>query len=631
MTGRFMKGHLWFAGLVAGVLLLTGVAVGGELNQGSPAKRGVQQKRNPVVRRIRVAVWFDKQFLEDGTAYRRRSQEFGDWTRSKLRVEVMKRLKALSASSHKAASADLDKLVDVGTISDLRPYWIINGFTCTTTAKGLPALRKVAGVKEVYVAGPARASRPGSRGTAVSFPSGETPKFDPVRYQHPWYIRYLQADRVWKELGVTGRGTLNVVHDFNFVYSDNVTGNLYRNPKETAGNGKDDDGNGLVDDVHGFNFDQHNANLTLVPVGRGGFNPRAQHGFMCAAIICGTGAKGRKYEFGIAPEGNWAGVIASGRLESAIEWAVEQGADTYSMSFSIPGLGEYRSHWRKVMEHGSFCGICFVSGAGNFARQARVPVQMRTPEDIPDAVFAAAGVQRNFSRTPFSSKGPVQWKTRHYQQGRVQKPEVCAFNMGLPQLWLNGTTRPGGLNGNSFAGPMFCGSIALMLSADPDLLPWDLQQIITSTATDVAAAGVDDETGHGLINCYRAVREVLRRKAIREGKDPKQFAGRQDGDTLDIESIKSKLKSSKVQVGRLQPGGQAARLGVKPGDVLVSYHGRKIASRRDVLAAKRQAVADKADKVAVVFSRGDQLIKGEFSTAAIGFVPQVVFDDPTFK
>jgi len=608
-----------------------GVARAGGLNQRAQAKQKNQQKRKNVARRIRVTAWFDKQFLEDGTAYRRRAKEFGDWTRSKLRVEVIKQLKGLSATSHKAASADLDKLVDAGTISDLRRYWIINGFTCTTTTAGLPALRKVAGVKEVYVAGPARASRPASRGTAVSVAVAEKPKFDPDRYQHPWYIRYLQADRAWKELGVTGRGTLNVVHDFNFVYSQNVTGNLYRNPGETAGNGKDDDGNGLIDDVHGYNFDQHNANLTQVPVGRGDFNPRAQHGFMCAAIICGTGAKGRKYEFGIAPEGTWTGVIASGRLEAAIEWAIEQGADTYSMSFSIPGLGEYRSHWRKVMEHGSFCGICFVSGAGNFAQQARVPVQMRTPEDIPDAVFAAAGVQRNFSRTPFSSKGPVEWKTRHYQGGRVQKPEVCAFNMGLPQLWLNGTTRPGGLNGNSFAGPMFCGSIALMLSADPDLLPWDLQQIITSTATDVAAEGVDDETGHGLINCYRAVREVLRRKAIREGKDPKRFAGRQQGDTLDIESIKLRLKSSRVQVGRLQPGGQAAKLGVKPGDVLVSYHGRKIASRRDVLAAKRKAVTDKAEKVAVVFSRGGQLINREFTTAAIGFVPQVVFDAPTFK
>lgn len=94
-------------------------------------------------------------------------------------------------------------------------------------------------------------------------------------------------------------------------------------------------------------------------------------------------------------------------MEAAVQWAIEHNADTYSMSFSMPGLGEYRSHWRKVMEHGSFCGVYFVSGAGNFAQSAKVPVQMRTPEDIPEVVFAAAGVQRNLSRTPFSSKGPV--------------------------------------------------------------------------------------------------------------------------------------------------------------------------------------------------------------------------------
>jgi subtilisin family serine protease len=389
-------------------------------------------------------------------------------------------------------------------------------------------------VKEVYVAGPARASRPASRGTAVSVAVAEKPKFDPDRYQHPWYIRYLQADRVWKELGVTGRGTLNVVHDFNFVYSQNVTGNLYRNPGETAGNGKDDDGNGLIDDVHGYNFDQNNANLTLVPVGRGGFNPRAQHGFMCAAIICGTGAKGRKFEFGIAPEAAWSGVIASGRLESAIEWAVEQGADTYSMSFSIPNLQEYRSHWRKVMEHGSLCGVFFVSGAGNFAQNTELPVQMRTPEDIPEVVFAAAGIQRDFTRTAFSSQGPVKWHTEHYQDGLVQKPEVCAFNFGLPLLQRDGSVQPVALNGNSFAGPMFCGTIALMLSADPDLLPWDLKQIITTTASDVAQQGIDGQTGHGLINCYRAVKEVLRRKALREGRDPAAYTGREPGDELNL-------------------------------------------------------------------------------------------------
>ena len=77
---------------------------------------------------------------------------------------------------------------------------------------------------------------------------------------------------------------------------------------------------------------------------------------------------------------------------------------------------------------------------------------------------------------------------------------------------LDGNTAPTGLNGNSFAGPMFCGSISLMLSADPDLLPWDLKEIITSTATDVAATGPDAQTGHGLINAFEAVKMARARK-----------------------------------------------------------------------------------------------------------------------
>lgn len=112
--------------------------------------------------------------------------------------------------------------------------------------------------------------------------------------------------------------------------------------------------------------------------------------------------------------------------------------------------------------------------------------------------------------------GPVEWKTAHYHEGLVRKPEACAFNHALPLILPDGTVIDRAINGNSFAGPMFCGAIALMLSADPDLLPWDLKEIITTTATDIGPPGVDAETGHGLINCYRAVQEVLRRRGLRE-------------------------------------------------------------------------------------------------------------------
>jgi len=295
----------------------------------------------------------------------------------------------------------------------------------------------------------------------------------------------------------------------------------------------------------------------------------------------------------------------------------------------MPGLGEFRSHWRKVMEHGSFCGVYFVSGAGNFARSARVPVQMRTPEDIPEVVFAAAGVQRNLSRTTFSSKGPVDWTLEHYKDGRVQKPEVCAFNQDLPLMIPNGQVIPRGMNGNSFAGPMFCGSIALMVSADPDLLPWDLKTIITSTALDVAAKGVDDETGHGLINCYRAVKEVLRKKAIREGKDASAYEGRVKGDELDIDELKKKLVS-RFTVARVQPNSAAAREGVRPGDAILSCGGKATKNMQQFRAAKAAASKD-AETVVVVFLRGEEERTVKFKPGNWGMAAGPAFGEPVFR
>lgn len=582
--------------------------------------------------KLRLMVWFDQQLLGDGKAYQRRAKEFRDAKRTELRSAAVKTLKSLSDASFKMALPALKKIEQQEEISAIDQHWIVNGFSCTATAEGLKSLQSVKGVKKIFVAVTGGPVTPNANATpGETFAEPERKAFDSNRYKHPWYSRYLMADRVWREFGVTGKGTLNIVHDFNFVFSDNVSKSLYRNPGETPGNGKDDDGNGLIDDYHGFDFQRRTNNLTRIAVPKNAVSPRNMHGFLCAAIICGAGTDSGQFEFGIAPEGHWAGVIAERQLEAAVEWAVEQGADTYSMSFSMPGLGDYRSHWRKVMEHGSLCGVYFVSGAGNFAQSARVPVQMRTPEDIPDVVFAAAGVQRNFSRTPFSSKGPVEWKTEHYQDGSIQKPEVCAFNFGIPFLRLDGQAISSGASGNSFAGPMFCGSIALMLSADPDLLPWDLKQIITSTATEVGPKGVDDETGHGLINCYRAVKEVLRRKAIREGKDATQFVGRVDGDVLDITALQQKLKQSKVSVVRVQAGGQASQLGLKPDDVIVSYNKVEITKPQDLAQAKAQATRDKLESIKVDVIRAGKILTFEFKPGQLGFVPALVFDDPTFQ
>ncbi len=589
-----------------------------------PALETLKQRQG----RVAVTVWFDRQFLGDGKAYRRRAAEFADWKRSDLHDAVMATLKSLSLESHDKAKSKLKELEGAGKLQALQRHWIVNGFTAVVSIDALDQLKQVPGVKKIFLArrrgGPMR--KPAAS-NVTTFTAKERPPFRADRYKHPWYARYLLADKVWRELGVTGRGTLNIVHDFNFAFGNHVTANLYRNADEIPGNGKDDDGNGWIDDYHGYNFDADSALLTVIPQRPGALPPQQLHGVLCAAIICGVGQADSPYEFGLAPEAEWAGVIASRRLEAAVEWAVEQGADTYSMSFSIPGLGEYRSHWRKVMEHGSFCGVYFVSGAGNFAQQVPVPVQMRVPEDIPEVVFAAAGVQRDLSRTRFSSKGPVVWNTEHYQDGRVQKPEVCAFNAGLPVIYPNGKVIDAGANGNSFAGPMFCGTIALMLSADPELLPWDLKEIIQSTATDVGPPGIDDETGHGLINAFRAVKEVLRRKAIREQRDAKPYTGRMAGDELDTARVKKLSENFQLVIVRVQPGSQAKKLGIAAGDVVVRFGGKPVTSLVDFQTARR--AVRKETELVVRRSGKERSFQVPPGTLGIAIAPK--YQEPVFE
>lgn len=588
-------------------------------------------KRFPDAKRVRASVWFEDQVLGDGKAYARRAEALNDWKRSDLRTAMVATLKRLSRESWAGVEERVKAHLASGAFANLRRHWIVNGFSCGVTEQGLAEIQKLPGVRKVFAAR-LDWNMPRSTNEEVpAHPEVRRPPFDPQRYKHPWYVRYLLADRVWRDFGVAGKGTLNVIHDHNFVFSDNSIPNAHRNPGETPANGKDDDGNGWIDDYHGFNFEHDSPVLARVPVAPDSTQGRLLHGYMCAAVVCGTGAEGKPYEFGIAPEARWAGVISMRHMEAAVEWAVEQGADTYSMSFSAPNRGEYRSHWRKIMEHGALCGICFVSGAGNNGVSQKVPLQMRQPEDIPHVVFSAAGVQRDLGRTPTSSKGPVEWNTEHYKDGTVPKPEVCAFNFNLPLLRPDGTVLEGGIGGNSFAGPMFCGTIALMRSADPEIQAWTVREIITATATDVAAEGFDYETGHGLINCYRAVREVLRRKALREGRPTKPFEGRTAGDELDVAAHKKRLVPKGVVVFRIAPNGQAKDLGVQPGDLIESYNGKPVISRVALRAATQAARQEGVEEIPVVLRRGTETIELTFQPGRLGVFALDRYDEPVFR
>ena len=97
------------------------------------------------------------------------------------------------------------------------------------------------------------------------------------------------------------------------------------------------------------------------------------------------------------------------------------------------------------------------------------------------------------------------------------------------------------------------------------------------------------------------------------------------------QGLRARLKISQLFVAQVQPGSQATKLGVKAGDVLVSYGSEKIANRLDMQRAIAKALAAKLASIPVVIRRGEKTIELEFKPGPLGFLLVVGFDDPTFK
>lgn len=162
-------------------------------------------------------------------------------------------------------------------------------------------------------------------------------------------------------------------------------------------------------------------------------------------------------------------------------------------------------------------------------------------------------------------------------------------------------------------------------------MPWDLKAIITSTATDVAAPGIDYQTGHGLINSYRAVKEVLRRKAVRTGQDPAPYTGREPGDALDIAAETAALIRFEIKIVRVVAGGQAAQVGLRAGDVLLRYDDVPITTPTGLRAVVAAVVQKRKEQVVFVVERRGKEMQFTVKPGKLGISLGAEYLAPVFK
>jgi subtilisin family serine protease len=455
--------------------------------------------------------------------------------RSQNHRDILATLHKNADQSWNQVKSQVTDLTKNGEIRGVHRFWIVNGFSCFASAKAYKTLAAQPEVSFIYLqTGPSglkqqvnrqkitstQDPRKSAMEAAIATNKDDSNKpFSTQGVEIPWDLKQIQADEVWSKEGITGKGTIVAINDAGAFDLPCLESALWRNPKETL-NGKDDDKNGYVDDIFGWDSGEQSGYVLG--------NTGVAHGTFCSAIVAGRPTPEKKYISGVAPRSRIMLVNSMGYLEG-YEYALTNGADVFSMSYMITGieLGNYRGVFRLAAEHATAAGMLLCGGAGNFATTAPEGKQITLPKDIP-CVLAAAGTQEGGTRPDFSSKGPVTWSGVKFYDDYpatkpLSKPDVSAPAAGFPVWGLASELRPQwkivfqgskddvlvtGPRGNSFAGPHAAGVAALMFSANPNINPWQVKNIIEETCKDMGEPGRDYLHGAGLIQALPAVQKA---------------------------------------------------------------------------------------------------------------------------
>jgi len=453
-----------------------------------------------------MAERYDDAQLAQKTAFMNKAQR---------RDFVIAERKAFCQASQAQVIDFLEAYKNANLVSELKPFWSFNGFSCTATTEVIAQLAERKDVAMIY-----------SNELRNMIPENEKPKPATSR-DMGWHVSGVYAPDVWNyngTTGYTGNGVIVAMIDSGVNYNHiDIANSMWDGGTEFPHHGYDivNNDNNPMDD-HG-------------------------HGSHTAGIVAGQGTAGT--QTGVAPGAkimaikvlNAEGEGEDADLIAGVEFALEHGADLINISLSAVGAGPC-SFYRDCFVTCLDAGIAAAVAAGNEGQTQYaqpIPYNISAPGNCPppwlhpdqesllpgglSAVISVGATDINDEHCDFSSVGPTTWSEGPYVgdyhdypyvNGDANKPGLIRPDLSAPGAnvtSLNYATNNGYIayDGTSLATPCVAGVLALLLEADPELSPAELDSLIELTSIPVGSNMKNNRVGTGRVNAYAAMNALF--------------------------------------------------------------------------------------------------------------------------
>ncbi len=416
------------------------------------------------------------------------------------RQYVVDQLKAFSASSQQNVMQYLQ--ANRSAVTNVRSLWIANVIFCDATPEAIEQLAQRTDIRRIDW-------------------DDEQNLLDPREWANSrvvegereitWNVTNVNADDVWA-LGYTGEGITIAVIDTGVNYNHvDLADHVWESDEYPN---------------HGYDFINGDNN----PMDDHG------HGTHCAGTVAGDGTAGS--QTGMAPEATImclkvltsSGNGQESAVWSAVEFAVEQGANAFSMSLGWTDSGnpDYES-WRDTMANAQAAGVAGAIAAGNegaYQSWYPIPHNVRVPGCCPppwlhpdqeleggtSCVICVGATTSSNTIASFSSLGPCTWEdVNNYEdypynpEMGLIRPDIVAPGANIKSLdYSSNSGYADGWDGTSMATPCVAGVIALMLDKNEFMLPADIDQIIENNRYEITDTK-SNTYGSGRIDALLAV------------------------------------------------------------------------------------------------------------------------------